>query len=302
MSSASSSSYPQLQSPPELQPPLQPLYLQLSPEQLALVLGALAPAPRAPRSDPGPLGLAAFALTTFCLSVCNTGVFLDPAASAVVLPLALFYGGLAQFLAGMWEFTRNNTFGATVFTSYGAFWMSFAAYVYLIVPHLAAAGVEARQPTGLFLLAWLIFSSYMAVAALRVSTIVTAIFATLVLALLLLTIGEFAPSVGCTHAGGWVGIACAFCAWYASAAASINTTYDAHILPTGAHVHAEHAAAVAAGTKAPEKMHWRAAMLSSASAALSAPAAPTALDVAASSPTPKASAAAAAATFVAALP
>ena len=73
-------------------------------------------------ADPGPLGLAAFALTTFVLSFTNPGIF---KAEPVVFGLALAYGGVAQVLAGMWEFKKGNTFGATAFTSYGAFWLSF---------------------------------------------------------------------------------------------------------------------------------------------------------------------------------
>src|SRR4051812_22970298 len=80
-------------------------------------------------ADPGPLGLAAFAATTFVLSLFNAKLVKDANLEAVVLPLALFYGGLAQLLAGMWEFKKANTFGATAFASYGSFWLAFAAYV-----------------------------------------------------------------------------------------------------------------------------------------------------------------------------
>src|SRR5881409_91652 len=79
-----------------------------------------------PVADPGPLGLATFALTTFVLSMFNAGL-VGKGGEPVVLGLALAYGGLAQLLAGMWEFRTGNTFGATAFTSYGAFWLSFWA-------------------------------------------------------------------------------------------------------------------------------------------------------------------------------
>ena len=135
-------------------------YLSINPlqfNQLARLLsnqpgGApLPPIPQSGLGNPGPLGLAAFALTTFILSVFNTGAFTDPVFEGLVLPVALFYGGIAQFAAGMWEFRTNNTFGATAFTSYGAFWMSFAAYVYLIVPRFPV-GTSPAGATGLFLL------------------------------------------------------------------------------------------------------------------------------------------------------
>ena len=90
---------------------------------------------------------------------------MDPNGGGVVLPLALFYGGIAQFAAGMWEYKAQNTFGATAFATYGAFWMSFAAFQWFFVPQLVAAGVDPRGPTGLFLLSWLVFTAYMTVAA-----------------------------------------------------------------------------------------------------------------------------------------
>src|SRR5689334_4507251 len=118
-------------------------------------------------ADPGPLGLAAFAMTTFVLSCFNAGFFgAKSPLEAVVLPLALFYGGFAQLLAGMWEFRKANTFGALAFTSYGAFWLSFAAYVKFVAPGLGAGAASA---TGLYLLGWTIFTAYMTVASVRVS-------------------------------------------------------------------------------------------------------------------------------------
>src|SRR3954452_22629287 len=115
-------------------------------------------------ADPGPLGLAGFAMTTFVLSVFNANLITDQKLAAVVLPLALFYGGLVQLLAGMWEFRKGNTFGATAFCSYGAFWLSYAAYVKFVAGDLPAD--TAHQATGLFLLIWAIFTVYMTVAAL----------------------------------------------------------------------------------------------------------------------------------------
>src|SRR5919201_7095520 len=86
-------------------------------------------------ADPAPLGLAAFAMTTVVLSVFNADL-LPKGLLLVVLPLALFYGGLAQLLAGMWEFVRNNTFGALAFSSFGAFWLAYAGYARFILPDL----------------------------------------------------------------------------------------------------------------------------------------------------------------------
>lgn len=187
------------------------------------------PAPAPATADPGALGLAGFAMTTFVLSVFNAGL-LSESLEPVVLPLALFYGGIAQFLAGMWEFKRNNTFAATAFSSYGAFWMAFAAYVHLVVPTLDKA--NADNATGLFLLGWTIFTAYMTVASLRTSGAIVAVFAPLTVTFLLLAVGAFAGSTGLDRIGGWVGLLTALTAWYASFATVTNSTWKREVIPT----------------------------------------------------------------------
>ena len=112
-------------------------------------------------ADPGPLGLAAFAMTTFVLSVVNAGI-VDKSVEPVVLGLALFYGGLAQLIAGMWEFRKGNTFGALAFSWFGAFWLSFFYYVSFIAKGI---GDQVGTATGLYLLAWTIFTAYMTIAS-----------------------------------------------------------------------------------------------------------------------------------------
>ena len=194
------------------------------------------PPPASGLGNPGPLGLGAFAMTTFILSVFNTGAFMDPRAERAVLPLALFYGGVAQFIAGLYEYSLHNTFGATAFCSYGAFWCMFAGWAGLVAPALAASGVSTAHPTGLLLLGWLIFTVYMTVAAVRVSVVVGTVFTTLTLAFALLTAGALGASPTATAAGGWVGIICAFSAWYGSAAVVINSSWGYTVLPVGVHV------------------------------------------------------------------
>jgi len=180
-------------------------------------------------ADPGPLGLAGFAMTTFVLSVFNTNMISDTVGAAV-LPLALFYGGLVQLLAGMWEFRKGNTFGAVAFSSYGAFWLAFAAYVKFVAPGLPAG--DAGNATGLFLLAWGIFTLYMTVAAMRTNGAVLAVFVTLTITYIVLTIGAFSGNAMTTKVGGWCGIVTAACAWYASFAAVTNGTWGRTVLPT----------------------------------------------------------------------
>lgn len=180
-------------------------------------------------ADPGALGLGAFAGTTFVLSCFNANL-INMNLSAVVLPLALFFGGLGQLLAGMWEFRKANTFGATAFTSYGAFWLSFAVYVKFIAPTLPAA--TAHQATGLYLLMWAVFTVYMAVAALKLNGAVLAVFVTLATTFILLAIGAFAQSDGVNKVGGWVGLLTAVVAWYASFATVTNATWKRSAIPT----------------------------------------------------------------------
>jgi uncharacterized protein len=179
-------------------------------------------------ADPGPLGLAGFAMTTFVLSCVNAGL-VAKAIEPVVLPLALFYGGGVQLLAGMWEFRKMNTFGALAFSSYGAFWLSFAAYAKFIAPGLPAAA--AASATGLFLLAWTIFTAYMTVASLRVSGTVAAVFVALLATFIFLTIGAYSAAADMTGIGGYLGIVTAALAWYASFAGVTNATFKKTVLP-----------------------------------------------------------------------
>ncbi|SEG25834.1 hypothetical protein SAMN05216223_10478 [Actinacidiphila yanglinensis] len=189
-------------------------------------------APAAPDTiaDPGPLGLAGFASTTFVLSSFNAHL-IDQNLLTVVLPLALFYGGLIQLLAGMWEFRKGNTFGATAFASYGAFWLSYAAYVKFVVGTLPPD--TANQATGLYLLVWAIFTVYMTVAALRTNKALLAVFTALSATFVVLAIGEFATSVGVTKVGGWIGLVTAVLAWYASFAVVTNSTWKRPVIPLG---------------------------------------------------------------------
>jgi succinate-acetate transporter protein len=165
-------------------------------------------------ADPAPLGLAAFALTTFVLSCVNAGL-IGKGGDFVVLGLALAYGGLAQFCAGMWEFRRNNVFGATAFTSYGAFWLSFALLVTFYVGKLPAETVPGA--IGTFLLAWGIFSLFMTIGAAKVSRPLLVTFVLLDVTFALLAGGAYASMPALSHIGGYFGIATAIAAWYTAA-------------------------------------------------------------------------------------
>ncbi|MDN5794579.1 MAG: acetate uptake transporter [Intrasporangium sp.] len=181
-------------------------------------------------ADPAPLGLGAFALTTFVLSFVNTGLFhVEP----VVFGLALAYGGLAQLCAGMWEFAKGNTFGATAFSSYGAFWISF----WWLTGHSGLDKVTDANALGdsigLYLIAWAIFTGYMTIAATRTTGAVLAVFVLLTITYVLLAIGAFSASEVITKIGGWVGVATALAAWYASFAGVVKFTFGRDVVPVG---------------------------------------------------------------------
>jgi succinate-acetate transporter protein len=187
--------------------------------------------PGAHVADPAPLGLAAFALTTFFLSFVNAG-WVPASVEPVVFGLALAYGGAAQFAAGMWEFTKGNTFGATAFTSYGAFWLSF----WWLTAHLADYKIPASdvgKGVGLYLIAWGIFTAYMTVAATRVSGAVLAVFVLLTLTFFLLGIGDMSGTESITKLGGYVGVLTALAAWYASFAGVTAFAFKRPLVPTG---------------------------------------------------------------------
>ncbi|MDP9227280.1 MAG: acetate uptake transporter [Actinomycetota bacterium] len=179
-------------------------------------------------ADPAPLGLAAFALTTFVLSMVNAGL-VDKTAEPVVLGLALAYGGTAQLLAGMWEFRNGNTFGATAFSSYGAFWISFWAFVTFFAKDVPATEVGAA--VGLYLIAWGIFTAYMFVASLRTTGAIALVFLLLAVTFLILGLGNAQGSDNIVKLGGYVGILTAFAAWYASFAGVTNSTFGKVVLP-----------------------------------------------------------------------
>jgi succinate-acetate transporter protein len=181
-----------------------------------------------PLADPGPLGLAAFALTTFVLSFFNAGL-VNKAGEPVVVGLALAYGGIAQFMAGMWEFRTGNTFGAVAFSSYGGFWLSFWALNQFYAAKIPEA--DAGHAVGLYLIAWGIFTTYMFVASLRTTAAVAGVFILLAITFFLLGIGDAGAHTGITKLGGWFGLAAALVAWYASFAGVTNATFGRVVLP-----------------------------------------------------------------------
>ena len=189
----------------------------------------VAPTTGAGIADPGPLGLAAFAMTTFVLSVVNAG-WLPASVGGIFLGLALFYGGIVQVFAGMWEFVKGNTFGALAFSSYGAFWLSLW-YIKVHLDLSAADPTDAKKAVGIFLLGWTIFTLYMLVCTLRLNGMLIAVFTALTLAFIALALGDLLNNANFTKLGGYLGVLTAALAWYGSFAGVINASWKRVVLP-----------------------------------------------------------------------
>jgi len=177
-------------------------------------------------ANPGPLGLSAFALTTFVLSSINAGLIPGADAAKMVIGLALFYGGAVQVLAGMWEFRSGNTLGATAFSSYGGFWLAVGI-------SLQQNLIPSDRAFGFFLLGWAIFTGLMFLGTLRSNMALMAVFALLFITFLLLAIAKLGGGNGIWMIGGYLGILTALAAWYSALAGVLSSTKSVFTLPIG---------------------------------------------------------------------
>ena len=190
-------------------------------------------APVSTIADPAPLGLLGFGFTTLMLSLVNAGTFKVAEGAGLVLSLAIFYGGGAQLLAGMWEFRRGNTLGASAFTSYGAFWL----VIWYWFNHYNAAG--SSNAVGWFFVGWGIVTAIFTLAALKTNHALIAVFFFLTITFLFLGFGQwqaggaFNPlnDPGLTKVGGWLGVVTGLLAWYTAAATVVNTSHKRELLP-----------------------------------------------------------------------
>jgi succinate-acetate transporter protein len=192
-------------------------------------------------ADPAPLGLAAFALTTFLLSAINAG-WATNTTGFNWWGYAIAYGGLCQLLAGMWEFRNRNVFGATAFSTYGGFWIGVGLWLHFIAgPVAATAGVAVDRDLAWILLAFAIFNTYMLIISTQVNTAVFLVFLTLELTEIFLFAGLFTTktailpphTAGLVRVGGYVGVLTALVAWYTSAAGVMNGHKGRRIFPVG---------------------------------------------------------------------
>ncbi len=180
-------------------------------------------------ANPAPLGLSAFALTTFVLSAANAGWVSAP---NIVLGLALFYGGLVQIIAGVQEFRAGNTFGATAFCSYGGFWLAVGAIftpAFGVLDAYKAGGLGVAL--GIFLLGWTIFTLLMFFGTLRANLALIVVFGLLFLTFLSLTLGALLGAAGLTVLGGYLGILTALAAWYTALAGMLASGKNMFSLP-----------------------------------------------------------------------
>ncbi|TKA79130.1 Acetate permease A [Friedmanniomyces simplex] len=193
-------------------------------------------------ANPAPLGLSAFALTTFVLSLINLGTR-GISGPSLVIGAAFAYGGLVQVLAGMWEMAVGNTFGATALSSYGGFWIAVGIILtpggFEVITSLTAADGSAKafyDSFGLFLMGWFIFTFLLLICTLRSTVAFFLLFFTLDMAFLMLGIayllnGSGAPNGGCLKAGGAFGILAAFLAWYNALAGIADPSNSFFLIP-----------------------------------------------------------------------
>jgi len=170
-------------------------------------------------ADPAPLGLAAFATTTFLLSAANAG-WMNAASGGAFLGYAFAYGGFGQLLAGMWEFRNRNVFGATAFSTYGGFWIGIGLWALLVAPKDTA--LQAGHDKAWIVLAFAIVNTYLLILSTQLNVAVFLVFLTLEITEIFLFIGGFANSTGLVKTGGIIGVITAVVAWYTSAAGISN--------------------------------------------------------------------------------
>jgi succinate-acetate transporter protein len=179
-------------------------------------------------ANPAPLGLLGFGMTTVLLNMHNAGFF---ALGSMILAMGIFYGGLAQIIAGIEEWKKNNTFGATAFTSYGLFWMSLVAL--LILPKLGLADVSDKTAMAAYLFMWGLFTAVMFIGTLKATKALQFVFATLAILFFLLALGDLTGNGTITVIAGYEGIICGFAAIYTGLAQVVNDMHKQTVAPLG---------------------------------------------------------------------
>ena len=179
-------------------------------------------------ANPAPLGLCAFGMTTVLLNIHNAGFF---PANSMILAMGIFYGGLAQVIAGIIEAKKNNTFGLTAFTSYGFFWLSLVGL--LVLPKLGWIDATPGPAMVAYLVVWGIFTFGLFFGTLKLNRALQFVFASLTVLFFLLAIGDATENKGITHIAGYEGIICGASAIYTGIAQVLNEVYGKTVLPIG---------------------------------------------------------------------
>ena len=179
-------------------------------------------------ANPAPLGLLGFGMTTVLLNLHNAGFF---ALGSMILAMGIFYGGLAQIIAGIEEWKKNNTFGATAFTSYGFFWLTLVAL--LVLPNMGLAAQEDQTAMAAYLAMWGLFTAVMFIGTLKINRALQFVFASLTILFFLLALGEITGNGTITVIAGYIGIICGFSAIYAGLAQILNELYKRTVAPLG---------------------------------------------------------------------
>jgi len=180
--------------------------------------------------NPAPMGLLGFGMTTVLLNLHNAGLY---ELNSMIIGMGIFVGGIAQIIAGIQEWKKNNTFGATAFTAYGSFWITLVT-IWLLPKTSIGAGLKSDEVAiGWFLLMWGIFTAYMFIGTLRLNRALQVVFGSLIVLFLLLSIGDFTGIKEIKVIAGIEGIFCGLSAIYASAAQILNEVYGKIILPLG---------------------------------------------------------------------
>lgn len=181
-------------------------------------------------ANPAPLGLMGFGMTTVLLNLLNAGI-ISSTAWSMILAMGIFYGGIAQIIAGLMEFRKGNTFGTTAFTSYGLFWISLVAL--LIFPKLGWYGAPDGASMAAYLAMWGVFTAYMFVGTLNKNRAIQFVFASLAILFFMLAIADFTGIAWVKTLAGLEGIVCGFSAIYLACAEVLNEAHGRKILPIG---------------------------------------------------------------------
>ncbi|MGP6139084.1 MULTISPECIES: acetate uptake transporter [unclassified Jeotgalibaca] len=179
-------------------------------------------------ANPAPLGLMGFGMTTILLNIHNAGFF---SLNAMILAMGIFYGGMAQVIAGIMEFKKNNTFGTTAFTSYGFFWLSLVALN--ILPLMGYGEAADSLSMAAYLFMWGLFTFFMFIGTLRITKSLQVVFGSLTILFFLLALANFTGSELILTIAGYEGIICGFTAIYAAMAQVLNELYGKTVLPIG---------------------------------------------------------------------